>query len=78
MVEFDVKVHPQQHLAYIPRQVVKALGTKLKMLPNSKAAVIYSEGTDLKDVLLSIEIITADLKHRIKMNQHEEEAAVHQ
>lgn len=68
MVEFDVRVHPEQHSAYFPKEVVKALGIKLKMLPNSRAAIIYSEGTKLKDVLASVEIITADLKHRIDMD----------
>jgi hypothetical protein len=41
------------------------------LFANSKAAIIYSEGTNLKDVLTSVEILTADLKHRIEMNQQE-------
>jgi hypothetical protein len=74
MVEFDVKVNPEQHSAYIPKEVIKALGTKLKILPNSRAAIIYPAGTKLKDVLASVEILSADLKHRIEMdNQHEKE-----
>ena len=71
MVEFELKVHPEQHSTYLPRQIVKALGNKLRMLPNSKAAIIYGEGTTLPDVLRSIEILTEDLRHRIEMEKQE-------
>lgn len=76
MVEFELKVHPEQHSTYLPRQVIKTFGNKLKMVPNSKAAIIYRDGTTLRDVLRSIEIITEDLRHRIEMEKQDAEKAL--
>jgi hypothetical protein len=69
MVEFEIKVHPEQRLAYIPRQIVKALGTKLKMLPNLKAAVLYPEDATPQDVIRSLQIILQDLQMRAEKEQ---------
>jgi len=65
LVEFELKLHPKQHSTYFPKEMVKTLGLKLKAIPNSKAAIIYSEGTSLQDVLISVDILRADLKHRL-------------
>jgi hypothetical protein len=65
LVEFDLKLHPKQHSTYFPKELVKTLGLKLKAVPNSKIAIIYSDGTRLQDVLISIDILRADLKHRL-------------
>ena len=38
----------------------------IEIFPNTKAAVIYQTGTKIEDILLSLESIIADLKHRQK------------
>ena len=64
MVEFRVKIHEKQRLAYIPQEVVKSLGLELCLVPNFKSAVLYSKDSDLKRVIQSLEIIIADLRLR--------------
>ena len=54
MVEFEVPINRKQRLAYIPKVLVKSFGYNLKITPNTKAAVMYSSATTLKDVLRSI------------------------
>ena len=39
----------------------------IEILPSSRAAVIYQTGTKISDILSSLEIIIADLKHRAQM-----------
>ena len=53
MVEFEVPINRKQRLAYIPKVLVKSFGYKLKITPNTKAAVMYSSAATLKDVLRS-------------------------
>ncbi|MEM4727468.1 MAG: hypothetical protein QXD04_04365 [Candidatus Bathyarchaeia archaeon] len=62
MVEFKIKVYEDQRLAYIPKEVVETLGTRLKMKPDQYAAVIYPEGAKLDLVVRSVEIILEYLK----------------
>lgn len=64
MVEFPITVNEKQRLAYIPKILIKTLGSKLIIVPNSNAAVIYPEGRDLDIVLKSLEIISQDLRLR--------------
>ena len=66
MVEFKIKVHPEQRLAYIPKEIYEVFGSNWKAVANYYAAVIYREDATLSDVIKSLEIILADLKHRIK------------
>ena len=64
MVEFDIRINPKQRTAYFPRQVVKHLGTKLKLVPNFHAGVIYPKDMDIETVLASIRVIVQDLELR--------------
>ena len=41
----------------------------VEIVPNAKAAVIYQAGTKISDILASLEIIMADLRHRAKTQQ---------
>jgi len=66
MVEFEIKVHPRQKLAYIPKEIVDSLGFVWKANPNTKAMVVYPKDTPLIQVLKSLEIILADLKLRLR------------
>ena len=68
MVEFEIKVHPEQRLAYFPKIIVKELGTKLKLLPNKNVAVLYNENASPDEVLASLRIIMEELKLRARKN----------
>jgi hypothetical protein len=67
MVQFDLTVNRKQRSAYIPKILIKTLGFKLVLLPDTNAAIIYPHGRDLKVVLRSVEIILQDLKLRSEM-----------
>jgi hypothetical protein len=66
MVEFKVKVHPEQRLMYVPKEIYQTFGTNLRMVANYFAAVIFREDVELQDVIRSLEIILQDLRHREK------------
>jgi hypothetical protein len=63
-MEFVIKIDGKQHLAYIRKEIVEAFGLRLKFQPNSKAAIVYSEGVKASDVIKSVEILLADLRLR--------------
>ena len=67
MVEFNLKVHPEQRLAYIPRQIVKELGTNLKILCGARAFVAHPQGEDPEIILRSLAVIIEDLKLRASL-----------
>ncbi|RLI19253.1 hypothetical protein DRO54_08850 [Candidatus Bathyarchaeota archaeon] len=69
MVEFKIRIHPGQRLAYIPKEIYEALGPSCKAVADCCAAVIYNEQTNLPDVIKSLEIILEDLKHRVKRKE---------
>jgi len=47
----------------------------IEIVPNSKAAVIYRAGTNLKEVLASLRVIAANLENRVKAEQNKEVGA---
>jgi hypothetical protein len=69
MVEFDIKVNEKQHVAYIPREIVEALGLNLKLVGNRVSAVIYPENASLADVVKSVKILLADFEHALEIQQ---------
>jgi len=71
MVEFKIKVHPEQRLAYIPKEIFETLGTKLTAVPNRAAVLLYPQGTAIKDVVRSITIIKQDLEHAVELEKRE-------
>jgi len=62
MVEFRIKIHEKQLLARIPRILARTFGFVWSIMPDTKAAVIYSEGTDLEDVIASLDILMQELR----------------
>ena len=62
MVEFKISIHPKQRLAYIPKEIVEALGHKVKAKPDRYTVILYPEGIDRSLVIKSLEILLADLK----------------
>lgn len=63
MVEFNIKIHPEQRLAYIPKEIFEVLSSHAKAIPNRAAVLIFAEGVSIEDVLKSLDIIKADLLH---------------
>ena len=64
MVEFHIKVNPVQRVAYIPKEIYEVFGSNLRMVANYYAAIIFRYDANLLDVIKSLELILADLKHR--------------
>ncbi|MHA1287196.1 MAG: hypothetical protein ACTSPB_07295 [Candidatus Thorarchaeota archaeon] len=54
---------------YIPKEVREAFTRELKIIPNARAALFFPADALLEDVLTSLQIIEAELKHRIQMQQ---------
>ncbi len=69
MVEFKIKIHPEQRLAYIPRQLVETLGFRLKAVPNSVAVLLFPENANPQDVIKSLQIIKAELQYALACKQ---------
>jgi bifunctional DNA-binding transcriptional regulator/antitoxin component of YhaV-PrlF toxin-antitoxin module len=66
MVELKTNM-TESGMVYIPKEIRDSFGRVLKIIPNARAAVIFPEGTDYYDVLHSLEIITSDIRHRIRL-----------
>ncbi|MGA2309414.1 MAG: hypothetical protein ABSG57_07700 [Candidatus Bathyarchaeia archaeon] len=75
MVEFEIKINEKQHVAYIPREVVDALGLNLKLVGNRVSAVVYPEKASLADIVKSLRILLADFEHALEMQQKTEARA---
>ncbi|MCL1977405.1 MAG: hypothetical protein FWG55_04790 [Candidatus Bathyarchaeota archaeon] len=68
-MEFEIKIHEKQHLAYIPKVLYKILGTNVKAVPNRAAILLFSEKTTMDEALTSLDIIKADLLHAKTLQQ---------
>ena len=62
-MEYEIKAGPQGHY-YIPKKIRETFGDELKILPDAKAGAFYPKNADLKQVILSLQIIIQDLKLR--------------
>jgi len=69
MVEFEVKINPQQGTAYIPKEIREALGTELTAIPNRAAVLLYPKNMPIKDVVKSLTIIKQDLEHAVELQK---------
>ena len=56
---------------YIPKEVRESFGRNMKIITNTSSAVMFSDKTDYEDVLISLEIIQSDLRHRISLRDKE-------
>jgi hypothetical protein len=72
MVEFRIKINPEQRLAYIPKEIVEAIGCELKATPNKAAVLLYPQNISVKDILKSLDIIRRDLKHGLELSKDKE------
>jgi hypothetical protein len=66
MVEFKIRIHPEQRLTRIPKILTQNFGTIWTLIPNREAAVVFPENADLQMVLKSLAIIQQDLQLRIE------------
>jgi len=67
MVKFVQKLD-RNNKVYIAKPLRQAgLVNTIEIQPNAQAAVIYREGTKTEDIIKSLRIIIADLKHRAKV-----------
>lgn len=66
MVEFHIKIHPEQRLTRIPKLLAQTFGNTWILVPNTKAAIIFAENTDLETVQKSLAIIQQDIQLRIE------------
>lgn len=65
-MELDTRLSKVGNL-YVPKKVRNAFGKDIKIIPNASAAVLFSKQTRYEDVLASLEIISADIRHRITL-----------
>ncbi len=76
MVLFRQKMDPQGKIYIVKPLRESGLTGVIEIVPNSKAAVIFRAGTNLKDVLASLKVIQANLGNRLKAETNKESEAV--
>jgi bifunctional DNA-binding transcriptional regulator/antitoxin component of YhaV-PrlF toxin-antitoxin module len=69
LVKFRVKANPQGQY-YFPKEVREELGSDLELFCNAKAAVVFPQGTHIRTILESLEVIEKDLKHRLQLKEN--------
>jgi hypothetical protein len=69
MVEFKIKVHPQQRLAYIPKEIVDALGIRLRAVPNLSGIFVYPENLPPEQALNSMKAIYRHFKQETEIKR---------
>lgn len=62
MVEFRIKVHPKQRQAYIPKEIVEALGLNLRAKADRYTVILYPKDIDPALVIRSLEVLLDDLR----------------
>lgn len=68
LVELRTKI-TTSGILYIPKTVREAFSREMRIIPNATAALFFPADATYIDVLKSLEIIAADLRHRIEMQQ---------
>jgi hypothetical protein len=69
MVEFKIRVHPRQRLAYIPKEIVDALGIRLRAVPNLSGIFVYPENLPPEQALNSMKAIYMHFKQETKIKR---------
>jgi hypothetical protein len=69
LVEFHLKINPEQRLTRIPKVLAESFGTKWTLIPNTKALVAFQETTELELVQKSLSLIQQDIQLRIDANR---------
>lgn len=68
MVEFNTKVS-ECGLIYIPKEIRDCFGRYMRIIPGTRAVLLYPEGSDYEDLLASMEIIHKDITNRIVLRK---------
>jgi len=71
MVELQTKI-TKSGVLYIPKEIRDAFTRNLKIIPNATAALFFPANANYEDVLKSLKIIEADLRHRLEIKKREE------
>ena len=66
MVELKTKI-TESGVLYIPKEIRDAFGRRLKIVTDAIAVIMFPENTEYEDVLTSLEILKADIQHRISL-----------
>lgn len=74
MVELTTKITASGVL-YIPKPVREAFSRNMKIIPSARAALFFPADIGYKDVLKSLEIIAAEVKLRIQMEEDQKSKA---
>ena len=78
MVEFALTINKKQRTAYFNKNITDTLGFDLFAQLNALSGVIYPKDADKEDVVRSLEIILADLKHQTELEKKREAIKVEQ
>jgi hypothetical protein len=62
-------VHPQQRLAYIPKEIVDALGIRLKAVPDLSGIFVYPENLPPEQALNSMKAIYTHFKQETEIQK---------
>jgi len=69
-VKITIKVDPDLNRAYWPKALIEEGFTgDIDTITNARAGVFWPASADLKDVVKSLEIILADIRHREELEK---------
>lgn len=71
MVELKTKI-TESGVLYVPKEIRECFGRHMKIITNARAVVMFPEGTSYEDILTSMEIMKADIRHRISLRDRQE------
>ena len=60
-MDFELKTGPQGHI-YLPKRIREKFGGKLRLLPNTTAAVLYPENATPQSVIKSLRFLITELE----------------
>jgi hypothetical protein len=72
VVKYEIKSNPTGQY-YLPKEVREELGPRLSMICNAKAAIVFCPDEPIEVILGSLNIIELDLKHRMQIQQREDD-----
>jgi hypothetical protein len=75
-LELKLKINPTERLAYIPKAIFNILGPDVCAAPNRSAVLMFSSDTGIDDVLKSLDIIKADLRHARQLQKNKESVSI--
>jgi len=68
MVELQTKL-TKTGVLYVPKEIRECFSREMKIITNATAALFFPANADYEDVLGSLEVIKADIEHRISLQK---------